>query len=326
VAAVQYVRARFRLCAGIAKNLAVVLGFSSIPFAFGQPSEPVELRTLPVWPGTTAASKTSPVQYVFRDRNEEIVVSYPDPADPPRIVTFRFRLQNRVAPQISVTIKRNSEGGFTYDYTLGNGLTAQTGIWAWSIVGPPSKDIAISHPGWHAMNSFESVVAPQALLPSAGTGVYLRWDDAMSPIAPGSKQAGFELVSHLRPGLTTAYASGWEDPIRSPTELPEDVVEQIIPLERAQVMDRVTFTIGPRFAPNVENQSILEAYQTDIHDLVEGGFLNGKSPFIEALSRALTRATASHQNQIEPLKEEPRNPAEKALIVALALALGVEGR
>lgn len=313
-------------CGGIFKNPALLFAiFSGAAVCiYGQPGLPVELRNLPAWPGSAAAAKTFANQYVFRDGNGEIVVSYPDPSDPARSATFRFWLQNRVDPRISISIKRSSDGEFTYDYTLENGLAAKTGIWSWSVVGPPSTDLVISHPTWHGLNPFQAVAAPQPLLTSAGTGVYLSWNGASDPIAPGGKLFGFEIVSRLRPGLTTAYARGWEAPIHPPTELTEDVAEQITPLERAPVMDKVALAIGPRFAADLNNRDILSVYQADIRDLANNGFLNGKSPFIQELQQLLTRAIASYPGPIETPKEAPQTPIEKELMVALKPALRPE--
>jgi hypothetical protein len=310
-------------CGEFLRSPALLLASLSVAASgvYGQPDMPVELKHLPVWPGSAAAAKSFADQHVFRDQSGEIVVSYPDPSDPASSVTFRFWLQNRVVPQISVALKHSSDGRFTYDYTLRNGPAAKTGIWAWSVVAPPSKELAVSHPVWYGSNSFESVVAPQALLRSAGVGVYLRWTDESNPVAPGGQLSGFEIVSRLRPGLTTAYFSGKEAPIRAPTELTEDVEEQIIPLERAPVMYKAALTIGPRFAAEVNARSILLAYQADIRDLVNSGFLNKSSPFIKEVEQALARAIASDRRSIETPKELPQAHIEKELLGALELAL-----
>ena len=93
-------------------------------FVYGQPDPVVEL--LPAWP-RSAGAKIIADQYVFRDPSGEIVVSYPDPSDPKRNVTFRFWLHNRVDPQILVSIKRRSDVKFAYDYTLRNGRLPKLG-------------------------------------------------------------------------------------------------------------------------------------------------------------------------------------------------------
>ena len=70
------------------------------------------------------------------------------------------------------------------------------------------------------------VVAPQALLKSVDAGVFLRWSNGSAPIAPGSQLSGFEVVSNLKPGLTTAYVSGKEEPLRTPPGITEAVVNK----------------------------------------------------------------------------------------------------
>ncbi len=280
-----------------------------------------EVSALPVWPGTAVAARDLKGQYVFRDQNGQIVVSYPDPADPARTVTFRFWLQNRVDPHISVTLGRNAEGEFTYDYTLRNGLAAKTGIWAWSVVGPPSKDLTISHPVWHGINPYMALAAPQALPLSAPKGVFLNWSDASAPIAPGGQASGFEIVTRLRPGFTTAFVNGKEAPIRSPAELTEEVERQIVPLERAPTMYKAALTIGPRFGARADSREILLAYDTDVRGLGSAGFLDEGSLFIREIEQSLSLAITSDRRSIEEPKAKPASEIEKELLAALELAL-----
>lgn len=282
---------------------------------------PPEVERLPVWPGTASAARAMRGQYVFRDRDGEIVVSYPDPSDNTHNATFRFWLQNRVDPQISVIIGRDSEGQFEYHYTLRNGPDAKTGIWAWSVVGPPFKQLSISRPSWFGINSYSSVVAPQAMLKREAMGVYLRWDNWSAPILPGVELGNFEIIAALRPGLTTAFVSGKEAPIRPPTELTEEAEQQIIPLERAPVMFKPALTIGPRFSEQVTKRAILLTYRSDIEDSIASGVLDGQAPLVREIQRMIEQAIVSSQSKLEKPKQAPHNALERELVDALEAAL-----
>ena len=251
------------------------------------------------------------------------MVSYPDPSDPARTVTLRFWLQNRVDPRIVVTLKRNPDEKYVYDYTMGNGPDAKTAIWKWSLVGPPSKELTVSHPVWRGVNAYQSVEAPQALFKSVGKGSYLAWMDARAtaPIKPGQQLSGFEITSALSPGLATAYVSGWEQPITVSEDAPEAVDQQIMLLERAPVMNKVAATIGPRFSPDAKQSDIVRAYQRDIEDLKTDGLLDGNSRFLEELGTELAKAETSDQYMIVAPKDPPGTSLEREILEALQLAL-----
>lgn len=298
-------------------NVLILLATASSVFA--QDALPAAVRALPLWQGEEAAAKT-PKQHVFRDLAGEIVVSYPDPSLPSQRRTFRFWLQNRVDPQIEVTVTRADDARYVYAYRLRNGAKAETAIWTWDVVGPVYQEVKVEHPVWYGANARDAA-APQALLPSLSTGAYLWWLRRGTPIQPGAEVSEFRITSTWAPGLTTAYASGEAGPIRAPTELTEEVEDQIIPLERAPVMRKPTLTIGPRFAPGTPIKTVIGAFESDIADLLRQGLLDRESPFIRELRQVLTRAAAlPDARNLATSKNAPQSHLENDLQLALKWA------
>lgn len=151
-----------------------VLLATAVASVSGQDRLPAELKAVPVWPGEEAARRLFNGQYVFRGEPGQIVIYWPDPSNPGNWVTFRFWLQNRVDPQIRVELSRNDENVFQYRYTVRNGASAKSAIWAWDVVGPANQELKISHPEWGGTNA-RSPGAPQAMLPNASKGAFLSW-------------------------------------------------------------------------------------------------------------------------------------------------------
>jgi hypothetical protein len=296
--------------------------FLAMPVYAAQFKDPVEVQALPEWPIRGIVPGKPEKQFVFRDdRASEIVVSYPEPSDPGRATTFRFRLANRVDPQIAVELGRNSENLYSYRYRLANSPNAKTPIIMWNIVAPAAgPQLTMSHPTWRGINGAASRVAPQALLKDEELGVFLMWSGAEKSIAPGAEVKDFEILTSARPGLTTAYAVG-EGGIVSPGEVPEEVVQQLIPLEKPSVMWKPFLAVGPRFGPDVPQNQIVRRYQVEITDLMSRGVLDPSSPYLIELRMALSKSAVSGRPEGFPIAAAPRSPFEKSLAKALDLSL-----
>jgi hypothetical protein len=288
----------------------------------GQVDLPQQNASLPAWPGSAAAARRIPGKFVFQDASGEIIVSYPDPANPTREVTFRFWLHNRIAPSIAAAVKHGSDDSYHYTYSVGNGNGAKTSIREWSLAGPPSTETEISHRAWQGVNAYKAPNA-QNLFKNSGSNVYLSWIDmrADEPIAPGHELSGFEVVSPLRPGLTVAYLGGTEAPITVPENSTDEVDRQIMLLERWPVMEKVAVTIGPRFAKETDRREIIRAFQRDIREAAKGGFLDANSQFVQELMSELAKAEETAPYTVQPPAEGPGNSFEKEVLEALRVAL-----
>lgn len=291
--------------------------------AVGQTDIPPQVRNLPIWPGAGAAIRQFPDNFVFRETTGQIVLSYPDPSDETHRIESRFWLQNRVDPAIRASIIRTAEGTYLYRYTLENGRDAKTAIWMWSIVGPPARDTSVSHPLWKGDNAYQSNSAPQVLLSGAGSGSYLDWMDSLAkaPIEPGHALAGFEIASQLRPGIATAYVSGREDPIRVSEDVPESLVRQITELQRPEILNRVSVTIGPRFDASMTRADIVQAFESDVRDLEQRGMLRKDSGFLTQFVTALEKARVSDENSVVTIEAAATTELEEEIRVAAQLAL-----
>jgi hypothetical protein len=293
--------------------------------ADGQTDIPPEVRSLPVWPGAAAAIRQFPDDFVFRETTGQIVLWYPDPSDATHRIESRFWLENRVDPHIRASITRTVEGMYLYRYTVENGLNAKTAIWMWSVVAPTSKETSVSHSLWQGDNAYQSNGAPKGLLSSAGPGSYLGWMDSLAkaPIEPGHTLAGFEIASQLRPGITTAYVSGREDPIRVEEDAPDSLVRQITQLERPEILTKLSVTIGPRFDASMKRADIVQAFENDIRDLEQRGMLERDSGFLTQFVRVLEKARASDENSVVTIEAAATTELEEEIRVAAQLALTV---
>jgi hypothetical protein len=146
---------------------------------------------------------------------------------------------------------------------------------------------------------------------------------AKAPIDPGHTQAGFEIASPLRPGITTAYVSGREDPIMVEEDAPDSLVRQIMELERPEIMDKLSVTIGPRFDASMKRADIVQAFENDIRDLQERGMLARDSGFLTQFVRVLEKARASDENSVVTIEAAATTELEEEIRVAAQLALTV---
>ena len=283
---------------------------------------PRERVSLPAWPGSPSAAQRMPGQFVFQDATGEIIVSYPHASNPAHYVTFRFWLQNRVAPKITVTVRRDSDGDYRYNYSVENGSAAKTSIRQWSLAGTPSAETAISHPIWQGVNAYKAPNA-QNRYKNDPSNVYLSWIDmrAAQPIEPGRVLSGFEIVSPLRPGLTVAYVGGTESPITVPDNCPDEVDLRIMQLEQRPIMEKIAVTIGPRFTQETDAREIVRAFRRDIREAMKGGFLDANSKFLRGLMNGFLVAEGSGPFTFRAPIQEPGSPLEREILDALRVAL-----
>jgi hypothetical protein len=274
--------------------------------AQAQGPAPSELSSLPPWPGEQAAAKLSPPQYVFRDANGQIVVSYASPEKPGHRVLYRFWLPNRVAPQVTASITGTNE--FVYNYKLKNGSTAISAIASWSIVGPANQEITVAHPVWKGLNA-KVPAAPQGLLPHLPNGAYLAWFAGDAPqLAPRNELEDFTIRSKFLPGLTTGYAEG-DGILREPEgEFPEPVVEVLTRLQRAYVWQKPFITVGPRFAPGTPLPQLVAAFRRDVASLIAQRMLSAESPYVHQFMEG------------SAVKTPPQSPIENDIAAAFRTA------
>lgn len=288
---------------------------------YPQHSDPPEVRALPLWQADEDRAKQMAGHFVFRTATPgEIVVSFPDRSRPEGRVTYFLWLQNRVDPQVKVTVSLSSEGLYVYMYELTNGPDAKTPIWYWDVVGPGwDPSLTIHHPVWSGTN-FRDPIAPQTLLEGTPNGSYLGWMGGPEKVAPGTTTSGFVIVSSYRPGLTTAYAAG-DGGIGPSDQMPDEARAQLAPLQRIPVEQRSFPAIGPRFPPEATAQDIAAIFQTDIRTLSALGMLNPASAFLKEVQGALSAIKALRVLRKLAIKAPPQSPLEQQLAIALRFSL-----
>lgn len=309
------------------------------------------ISMVPPWPSNgKPPPELAGKQFVYLDlETREYVICYPRGLETGEglsgpLVTLRWRPANLVEPEIAVTVSRNLSGQFVYDYTLRNGATAKQPLNAFSLVVPTTdKSIRLEHPRWRNTgpplpeHPARPPVAPQAgfydppeLRIRANMGMFFGWrsSDVAPALAPGQTLSGFRAVSSFRPGITTAYArnaSALSFPRRAPGG---GVMEQLLPLQRAEVNSKWTLTIGPKFdtegGPEMSDVWVAADFAHGIHRLLNHGRLSDRSAFVQELLALLQSfVDAGYAYRVE-FEAAPSAGLESELASAIRLALKLD--
>ncbi|MCC6362745.1 MAG: hypothetical protein IT165_04430 [Bryobacterales bacterium] len=297
------------------------------------------VEAVPPWRQYTQDNSPPAKQFVFFDEAAaEYVVYFPEPlktGDPGggRMLSFRFRPQFIVDPHISVNVTRESDV-YTYDYIVANGQSAREAIRLFDIVVPPAETpIRTSHGTWYAskLNGAGRPVAPQAALVGNGDlrkpekmGRFVAWTcvDSAQPIKPGEKLDGFRVLSRALPGITTAYAATGRA-LRTPFEIPPEVMDQIVPLLLVENNYKTSVTIGPKFDVGTHSiPDIARDYQVSLSHLIGDGWASN-SAYTQEMSRVLQSVAKSGQRGSIQFQSTPTSQLEKEIGAAIQIALGV---
>lgn len=304
-----------------------VLLFALFHCSAAQP--PAAYDRLPTWPGEDRLT-AFPENFVFWDATaQEIVISFPkDPQNPHGVrTTYRYRPQNQVDPQIVPEISFERDGNYHYRYTVSNGLAARQAIDIWSLVSPGvDADIRLEHAEWGKLRVSGSVAKQAALQPEAPHGEYIDWVSDGRSIGPGSVANGFLVVSSYRPGLTTAYAQGGK-PLSAKEGMPPAAGRQLVPFMKLEVNNRVTVTIGPRFARNTPSGAIARDYAAGIRRLIIVGDMDASSQFVSVVLAALDACSGVEAERCASLpaaaiRDSAASVLEHQIAAALLLSIG----
>lgn len=245
------------------------------------------ISPIPAWPADGKIPENLQNNYVFLGpRFGEIVVSYPASLDDPSQTgrkTFTFELRNQVSPTFTVQLAKDSNGLFSYDYTLRNGESAKQSIQSWFLVGPAQDPSFVSTgAGWSAGKASAARTRQTALPTVSQVGATVMFHaPAGQTMLPGDARGGFHLTSSYSPGFTTAYVKGDVGLIRFP-ELPTVVGDQVGILQQPGWDSKVGVILGPRFPPEWSPQAIAADFHIGISKLVATGALRPNSPFVKA--------------------------------------------
>ena len=302
----------------------------------------LEFSDVPLWPNKgVPPAEIAEKYYVYADiATGEYVPYYPEnlghgeePLSATRI-TERFELQNRVDPIVRVQIEEADEEQLKYSYTLTNGTKGHHPIWLWSLVAQADDDSTrLSHPKWnhYVPRVPRAVVAGQAALLSgpdlrrqANKGKFIDWTarEEANRIPPGTSAGGFEAMSSLRPGWTTAYAVG-EQSLRLKNTPPVDVMKQLGPLLKPESNWKTVLTIGPKFDPKVVDAWIANDWAFGIRRSIVARRLSADSPFVQE-TLTLLDVLAPGGDAPRNVRAEPKTVLEKEIAQSLLYSLDIQ--
>ena len=283
--------------------LSVVVLIGSADVAGNQFSD---ISSIPIWPKDGVIPVEWKDRYVFLDLDAgQMVLAYPEGLSRLRsdrvggaLRIERFDLKNQVAPVLSVTVRRNSQKSFTYEYKVANLASAKKAI---NNVRIPTRvfgpdDSILGPVRWGAAASRSSVTAIRR---AAGVeqGYFLVWytndpdsihDPDASAIRPGQSLSGFKVKSGLMPGFTIAYVQGGDLPALR-KDMPEAVLEQTDPIMQIEFNSQNMVTMGPKFSIASPKSHVAEDFRAGIDFLIEARSIQKDSPAILGAQEIIAR-------------------------------------
>jgi hypothetical protein len=266
----------------------------------------------------------------------DLVISYPerlgaeDFADNPGpIKTLRYVLPNKILPIVRVSVRKDTRGGFVYDYSIQDGASVEQPITAW-FLALDSPDFVTEKSGsglWKGLQTPRPTPAnpavPFHLEPPAylllwfprGTG---RAGSATSGAIQPSEAATFNIRSPARPGFVRAFFDGQNR--GDPTEdMPDDVAREIEPFLRLENKTKRRM-LGPAFALNTPTNLIAMRLRESAEQLIQEREVDSQSPFVrEAITYLAARSSAESKPVSIRFQNKPTNEAEHELEMAIQL-------
>src|SRR5687768_14856349 len=130
-------------------------------------------------------------------------------------------LPDRIAPRISVALRRSDAGGYVYRYAIANEKSAQRRISSCMVEVTMPTQVVGTPPGWE--RGQPSGIAPRAQWYKLG--FVDRAEGIPDGLAPGTAVVGFELASMNLPGVTEFTCHG--DMNGLPPDLQPSITQQV---------------------------------------------------------------------------------------------------
>jgi hypothetical protein len=330
----------------IRMTISILAAMSAVTVSWAQPA-PVKPQVItafsqvPFWTTGGPPAELADKYFVYLDyAKQEYVVSFPESLqtgkkEDRKRVEFRIEPQNKIDPQITVTITKAPAGQYLYRYDLTNGNAAkQTIRYVMIVAANDDESLKLTNSSdWTNYVAPTRNVAPQAALAApelklrSNTGKYAAWYKAQgAALPPGASIAGLDAVSSFLPGITTFYARQGNVP-NFPVDLPPEVSDQLTPLLQLENDSKVTATIGPKFdrssGPSADPIWIADDYGQAIAGLIENGRLQD-SPFIQELNSVLKAVIETGARRAIVFKAQPVTAFEKEIAAAVKIALGLD--
>src|SRR5687768_15768705 len=202
-------------------------------------------------------------------------------------------LPDRIAPRITVTLRRSDAGGYVYRYAIANEKSAQRRIPSCHVQVTMPTQIGGTPPGWEPLQ-------PSGIAPRAGwfkVGFVDRAEGVPDGVVPGTAVVGFELASMNLPGVTEFTCHG--DMNGLPPHLPPAIARQARSLLTVDEELRVR-AIGPVVMNSKETnvrelaRRILRAYRPALESI--------QLPNAVAVSQALDRVDVDADRSLRELR------------------------
>ena len=309
----------------------------------------VGFSPVPIWSSDGIISPEYQDKYVFFDvETGEAVLAYPANLGTPEYETSpgdrvirRFALSRNVEPELSVTVEAINPLKYRYHYTVKNGSDSRNPIKSWNIVLPRVAlgDVARipERPeGWVSLTmnnrDYAMTDAEADWVHSGATATFGSMADE-AQVSAGREIAGFMLESQLKPGYTLAYFRSRNSPDRPNGDtLPLEVQEQLRSLMRLEFNSKSLPTLGPKYAPDTHEYTIVRDFRTAVTHFIRSGMLDADSPFVTDLMRSFNGYIQTYRSAGVELHEfvgprirvfiEPETALEVEIAAAVALSLG----
>ena len=152
----------------------------------------------------------------------------------------------------------------------------------------------------------------------------VNWYAVEATIEPGNTLDTFMLSTEALPGIVRAYVRGTSSTSTGQINWTEALMEQLQPFRSIENNSLSISTVGPKFSPNADKQSIASDFLSSLEELIETGELARESPFIQEMLRLLETVAAGGGGAVEAAAwpSETETDFQAEILMAIRLSLG----
>jgi hypothetical protein len=306
-------------------NSVLVAALALYASAFAQSSATLSFSAAPLWPLSGDVSRFSVDQYVFTSPAVSEYVVALRSADGAVERTLRAPIHNKVAPEVTASVSRDSDGKFHYLYSVSNGVSAAMPIERWALaIEEVGHQLVLSHPSWKGGQS-------AAKLPGISREQHevYQWESAENgALSPGKTASEFEIVSDLAPGYVLGVfygkASTPELTAEDWASLPEPAAAQLRNALSTRWDSQSRQVVGPRFPPGAELDVVEANFYFGLREMQTSGRIARDSTVGNELGSALNDSLQQAEITVPPVLDSLKPAAgskEAELLSAFRLTL-----
>ena len=276
----------------------------------------------PIWSGAGNLPAGSGDRKVFLTPDlHSVILLWQDPDGAER--RQRFPLHNEIDPNLRVRMESDS-GLFRYRYDLENGKDSKDSLTDFSVVIYPGPDVETSSVEW-SRGDIASGARERIGIPGASSGVLVHWTYTLQNpflLKPGMN-TNFTVTTSARPGFTSAATEHFphmEPSDRWPEDLPQETLDQLMPVVIGDWVRGYLITFGPRYGPDDPAEGIAADYLVGIQELIRIHRLAQGSLFVKEAIADLD-AIASGSSAHFTITQKPASEIEAEILNGLELSL-----